>query len=135
MHTNSETEFLNAVLSANGYNPDGQNRTQILASLCRNHHKVFLKICSDLFKIIIFSLLQSAPGLSDNVLETIANDLSEILGPLWGLQAHSELVSHVFDARNMASYAAGEKNKRTKGNYIKGCFDALDKAYKYLGGI
>lgn len=135
MSANSETEFLNSILLAYGYDPDVNDSAQILASLCKNDCPLFLKICHDLFITIIPFLLRPAPQLPDNVLETIASDLYMIVVPLWTLQAHHDLVNYVYKAQNMASYASGEKNKRTRGNYIKDCFEALDKAYKYLGGI
>jgi hypothetical protein len=135
MSTNSETNFLFAALFTYGYNPYEQDYAQLLADLCQGNHLVFLEICYELVKLIIPSLLLPASKLEDNVLETIANDLNKVLVPLWNLQIYAGLVSNILNAQNMASYAYGEKNKRSRGKYIKDCFGALDEVYKCLSEI
>ncbi|SRR5260370_3759271 len=133
MSADSETKFLITILFNYGYmQACEQNCAQILARLCTRDPKKFLNICSDLIDLTIRALLQPIHKLPDNVLETIANDLHQILVPLWTLQMHNELVNLILNAQNMVSNAYTEKSKKSKTNYIKNCYISLNNAYMYI---
>lgn len=135
MYEGSETAFLNAILSAHGYDLYVNNSAEILAELCQNDPEYFLDVCEELVKIMIQVFFRPASDIQPGILKMIADDLGNILGPLWALQAYHQLVKYIIKAQNMASYADREKNARKKIKFMEDCFDALDNAHKFLGGI
>ena len=135
MLANSPAAFLDPILRAySSSNAIDVSRAN-LAVFCQNHPQGLLYICKSLFNMVLLYLHDTpGPYIDNRVLQTIANDLSPIVHPLW--MAHQRtLKNYVEKARNLAGSASKLNDGPRRNDNITKCTEELEKAYAFLGGI
>lgn len=136
MPANSTAAFLDPILHLySSRNAIVVSRAD-LADFCQNHQQDFLHvICEKLFSVIIQYFHDVPASYIDNhILETIANDLSPVVHPLW-MARQGALKTYVMQARNLASSASKMKDGAGRNTCIERCCQELENAHALLGGI